>query len=154
MSQAPGPGDLVDLPIRTVPDWLTPPARGGPPREPWYYGFLEKYARVLLVFGLVTFSAFALAFVALLLFPEVVLPIGQLVVAPLFRGALADPGVVPGAAASPSFVGRLVLALAVLGAGFFGFLLPVLLSVAYILLSVDAGRNLRAMRGGRPGVRE
>ncbi len=151
MSQETGPGDAFDLPIRTAPDWLTAPARGGTPREPWYYGFLEQYARVVLAFSLLTFAAVALAFLAFWLFPEAVMPVYRSAFAPAFRGALVGPAGGHAVRDLPAFGGRVVVALAVLGVGFLGFLLPVLSSVAYILLCVDAGRNLRAIRGGRPG---
>jgi hypothetical protein len=85
--------------------------------EPWYYRFLEKYAKALLVLGIAeaVFSGVA---------------------ALVLCYALARGGSTPSA---------LLTALAVV-LGLVFFLLGILFVVALVQLALEAGRNLRAVR--------
>ena len=150
MSQVPppDPGSPFELPIQTAPEWLRQPLRIANDREPWYYGFLEKYARVLLWAGVLTFLLTALFVLVPLLAPETGARVFRSVVTPLISQTTRLPGVAPDTGPIAFFAARIVIGMVVLGIVFLTFLLPILLTVAYILLSVDAGRNLRAIRRG------
>ena len=126
---------------------LTPVAASrskGRPKEPWYYKFLDLYAKLLLWLGVIQF---AIAFV-----------IGVVMIAFAFMGgsepASPPPFPVdaewarrfdPEAAAGPGLAVRLVAAsIPILISG--AVLFAVGLFVAPILLLVDAARNLRGLR--------
>jgi hypothetical protein len=140
-----GSADPIDLPVQTVPEWLSR-APAPPDREPWYYGFLEKYARVLLAYSLVAFSLISLLVLFPLLLPETSARVGQAVAANLVQAGRAAAGSDPVADGLAWLVVRLLIGLVIIGVVFLAFLLPILLGVAYILLSVDAARNLRALK--------
>jgi hypothetical protein len=93
-------------------------------REPWYYGFLERYAKVGLVLGVVV-CLLAFAWVAV-------------------SGALWVAAARGGAGVAQALLGVVV---GVLGLGL--ALLALVLQTAFVLLIVDAARNLRALRRQR-----
>ncbi len=88
-------------------------------REPWYYRFLERYAKVALVLGAVL----------------CVLGFAWLVVAALLAAGQGGAGLVGALLAALFGVPALLLTLLVL-----------VLQLALVLLAVDAARNLRALR--------
>lgn len=89
--------------------------------DPWYYGFLETYARVFLWLGI---SACVLSFLGF--------------VAPVIHHTFTE------ATSTPAFVLALVWVLAAVLA--FGLLiLTILFWTALVLLAVDAARNLRSL---------
>jgi DNA-directed RNA polymerase subunit RPC12/RpoP len=102
-------------------------------REPWFYGYLEKYAKILQILGYVI--AVGCAVLAAVGFFRVSL-MGMRVSSEL--GGIGGIGVM---AVFLSFLGW-VLSLA----GVVAALLLWLVGVAAILLAVDAARNIRAMR--------
>jgi hypothetical protein len=92
-----------------------------PPRpEPWYYGFLEKYATVAMWLGILACGLGFLAFV-----------LGAVLFAIWFNNVAAVLGVV-----AALVLGLLVFGLAVLA---------ILFQAALILLAVDAARHLRSI---------
>jgi hypothetical protein len=149
-----GQGEPPRLSIDTVPNWL----RARPiEKEPWFYGFLEKYAKLLKALSLFAFLVFAAAVLFPLMYPEASARVWQSSVASLAHSLHPDvaPALQPGRTRSvspmvprevASFVVRLTFGLLLVGIAFFTILLPTLLSVAFILLAVDCGRNLRALR--------
>lgn len=94
------------------------PLRRG--REPWFYGYLEKYAKILQILDYVIAAGCAV------------------LVTILFIMAAVRGGVLGAFLAFPGWV----LALAVVAAA----LLLSLVGVAAILLAVDVARNIRAMK--------
>lgn len=97
-------------------------------REPWFYGYLEKYAKILQILDYVI--AAGCAVLATILF----------IIAAVRGGVMA------------AFLAFLawVLALAVIAAA----LLLSLVGVAAILLAVDAARNIRAMKKARANTKK
>ncbi len=130
--------------IGAVPSWLVQPAVARP-REPRYYGFLEKYAKLLLWFGLIEFIVISLGILAALLFPRETAHGLATVVGILSRHSSGSVAEVADLDSPMSFLVRLVFGLGLVGVVFFSLLLPTILVVAYVLLSVDAARNLRAL---------
>jgi hypothetical protein len=112
------------MPERLVPSFAPAashqPAPGLPPGEPWFYGFIDAYAKIWMWF-------------ALLVFALVVLGAG----AAALKLATGFGGVY--SIAAPLAFGAIVV-IAVPG------LIGVLLAVAFMRLVVDAARNLRAIR--------
>lgn len=101
-------------------------------REPWFYGYLEKYAKILQILGYI--SAAGCVILSTILF---------IVVVSIGLGAMKI---------FLSFLGWVLCLVYVVAA-----LLLWLVGVAAILLAVDAARNIRAMkkelyrRGGEVG---
>ena len=92
------------------------------PAEPWFYGFLEKYAQVVMGLGLVA--------------------CGGSVLVGLAGFAMIMGGHASGVDAMTPFLATLGGALGII---------PILLAAAPVLLAVDAARNLRALRYGKTG---
>jgi hypothetical protein len=127
------PGQIVACPHcsghfhlpETVDLGFVPPRAhfGAPlPREPWFYGFIDNYARVWmwLAMLLTTLGALAATVMALSVQIPALPPDGQYWI----------KGIV--------FVAAIILSVS--------GLIGVLLSVAFMRLAVDIGRNLRAIR--------
>jgi hypothetical protein len=111
--------------------FVPPPVQwgGSTPSEPWFYGFIDTYAKawmwISLLVGTLGFLGAAAASVSL-----------------TTRAARVGPGV------GPAWIGNVLLLATIVA--FASWLLGILLSVAFMLLAVDIGRNLRAIRHQTP----
>jgi len=107
--------------------FVPPPAhRGGsPPKEPWFYGFIDTYAKAWMWFSLLVSTL-------------------------VFLGAAAASfSITTGAAyVKPAWIGNFFLIATIVV--FASWLLGILLSVAFMHLAVDIARNLRAIRHRTP----
>jgi hypothetical protein len=107
--------------------FVPPPVQrgGSTPKEPWFYGFIDTYAKAWMWFSLLvgTFG---------------------------FLGAAAASfSITTGATrVGPAWIGNVFLIATIVL--FASWLLGILLSVAFMHLAVDIGRNLRAIRHRPP----
>lgn len=93
----------------------------GPSREPWFYRFIDAYARIWMVLSVLAF--------------------GLLTLLAAYAWALEPPPGLPRVPAWVSVLVPLVLLVLLVPA-----LLGILLTVAFMRLAVDMARNLRALR--------
>lgn len=107
-------------PLAKRATWRPPADRA--PGEPWFYGFLDGYAKVVVALGLLQFLA-----------------VGALVLLGLASSSGTDVG-------RPGSAWAGLAAIFALGLPSLGILIGCLFFGGMILLAVDAGRTLRAIR--------